>query len=346
MEQTGVDAKEIREVEFRERMRGYHQDDVDQFLERVAVGVEFLEARLAEAEEEIAMLRSRPAQVVTEVAREITAPDDIIQRTLLLAQKTADSVEREARERAHEVVVQAQAEAERLKDETHGLIRRLEAEQRARLEVERRESARQVEATRAVLIELTSRVREVQDHIRSQLTGVLAMVATIETPEIDLAQVDTVVTDQGLDSVVPLTSEDEMLDPFAAANEISDSFEVLDGDAVLDDEEILYDEGDEGVSKEPVREYSEDSRSEGMASWGSEVGRLDFGVDDGSSYDEDDDIAPSPRFELKLDDDETSIPSLQFEPEGGSQSVQEFVFGQDKTEDTEDGSPFLLWHDE
>jgi cell division initiation protein len=40
---------EIREVDFRERMRGYHQEDVDAFLERVARGVEVLEPQLLEA---------------------------------------------------------------------------------------------------------------------------------------------------------------------------------------------------------------------------------------------------------------------------------------------------------
>jgi cell division initiation protein len=33
-----VSPQTIRQVEFREKLRGYHQDDVDEFLERVAAG--------------------------------------------------------------------------------------------------------------------------------------------------------------------------------------------------------------------------------------------------------------------------------------------------------------------
>ncbi|MGH9065883.1 MAG: DivIVA domain-containing protein, partial [Acidimicrobiales bacterium] len=33
-----VASRTLREVEFRQQLRGYHQDDVDEFLERVAAG--------------------------------------------------------------------------------------------------------------------------------------------------------------------------------------------------------------------------------------------------------------------------------------------------------------------
>jgi cell division initiation protein len=40
-----VSPKTLREVEFREKMRGYHPEDVDQFLEQVAAGIEVLQDR-------------------------------------------------------------------------------------------------------------------------------------------------------------------------------------------------------------------------------------------------------------------------------------------------------------
>ncbi|MGH9182177.1 MAG: DivIVA domain-containing protein, partial [Acidimicrobiales bacterium] len=40
MAPVGITAQDIRRVEFRERLRGYHQADVDEFLERVAAAVE------------------------------------------------------------------------------------------------------------------------------------------------------------------------------------------------------------------------------------------------------------------------------------------------------------------
>ena len=45
-----VSPKTLREVEFREKMRGYHPEDVDHFLEQVAAGIEVLQDRLRQAE--------------------------------------------------------------------------------------------------------------------------------------------------------------------------------------------------------------------------------------------------------------------------------------------------------
>jgi len=48
-----VSPKTLREVEFREkRLGGYHPDDVDEFLERVAVGIEVYQEKLRQAGEE------------------------------------------------------------------------------------------------------------------------------------------------------------------------------------------------------------------------------------------------------------------------------------------------------
>ena len=46
-----VSPKTLREVEFREKLRGYHPEDVDQFLEQVAVGLEGMQDRLRQAVE-------------------------------------------------------------------------------------------------------------------------------------------------------------------------------------------------------------------------------------------------------------------------------------------------------
>ena len=40
----------LRDVEFREKLRGYHPDDVDDFLEEVAVAVDGMLARLRATE--------------------------------------------------------------------------------------------------------------------------------------------------------------------------------------------------------------------------------------------------------------------------------------------------------
>jgi cell division initiation protein len=95
----------IRSVEFREKLRGYHPDDVDAFVEQVAVEVENLRRRVHEL------------QLVTE-ASPSAAPggdqitDETLRRTLLMAQRTADLVVKEAQEAAAATLSEAQARAD------------------------------------------------------------------------------------------------------------------------------------------------------------------------------------------------------------------------------------------
>lgn len=91
----------LREVQFRERLRGYNPDDVDAFLERVAAGVEVLEERLRHATERAEQAEQRVAEDGTDGAH----------RTLRLAQRTADLAVQEAREEAARLREQAEADA-------------------------------------------------------------------------------------------------------------------------------------------------------------------------------------------------------------------------------------------
>jgi DivIVA domain-containing protein len=117
----------INEVEFHQKMRGYDPDEVDDFLERVAVAVEQLQSRTREAEQR-AIAAERRAEHMTDAAKSApvgAAParaseaDDTeaIRRTLVLAQRTADAAIKEAEE-----------EAKRTLDGAHDQVQRLHAE--------------------------------------------------------------------------------------------------------------------------------------------------------------------------------------------------------------------------
>jgi len=110
-----VSPKTFREVEFREKMRGYHPEDVDQFLEQMAAGVEVLQDRLRQALERV--------QRAEQAAAEAGSSDETLRRTLVLAQRTADMAVQEAREQAARIVSSAEQQA-------HGIV--AEAEERAR----------------------------------------------------------------------------------------------------------------------------------------------------------------------------------------------------------------------
>jgi len=174
-----VSGKVLREVEFRDRLRGYDTDEVDEFLEKVAVGVDALRAHLAELEERLAAAADQPPQVAPPAPPPLVlADDDAIRRTLVLAQRTADLAISEAREEAARLVEEARAEAEAVVDRAEEGARRLRSEaeeelrsrvnrlgeERERLDRDVRELARVVETERARLTDsLTSALRFVTE---------------------------------------------------------------------------------------------------------------------------------------------------------------------------------------
>lgn len=132
-----VAARTLREVEFREKLRGYNQDDVDEFLERVAAGIEVLQDRLRQATERAKLAEAKAAELPAD-------EDDTLRRTLVLAQRTADMAVKEAQERAAEIVGNAQAEARALVAEAEESARRItsETERNVRAELSRLEEVR------------------------------------------------------------------------------------------------------------------------------------------------------------------------------------------------------------
>ncbi len=101
-----VSPKTIREVEFREKLKGYHPDDVDEFLERIAAGLEILQERLRQVTERAVRAEQRLS--------ETTEADDAMKRTLVLAQRTADAAVAEAREHAQHIVASAQQQGQQI----------------------------------------------------------------------------------------------------------------------------------------------------------------------------------------------------------------------------------------
>lgn len=157
-----VSPQSIRQVEFREKLRGYHQDDVDEFLERVAAAFEIMQDRLRQATD-----RAVRAESAAGEARE---DDDALRRTLVLAQRTADLAVQEAREQAARIVESAEAEAAAMRADAEEDARRLVEDSQAQTRAE----VAHLEATRRELDEDVDRLmRYVEDH-RARAKAVLA----------------------------------------------------------------------------------------------------------------------------------------------------------------------------
>jgi cell division initiation protein len=93
----------LRDAEFREGWRGYNPADVDEFIDRVSVGVQALHDR-------IHALTVRADRAESRLGGE---NDETVKRTLVLAQRAADLVVSEAKSVAERIVQDAHRESER-----------------------------------------------------------------------------------------------------------------------------------------------------------------------------------------------------------------------------------------
>jgi len=157
----------LNDVEFREAKRGgYNTQDVDEFLERLAVGLERQDTTLQEARQRVEAAEGRVAEAeqraaeATERANQTSDTDDTLKRTLVLAQRTADAAIKEADEQAARTVATAQDQAARL------LADAQESTARARAEADAEARRAQEDARSRVLAEL----RELEA-ARDQLHG-------------------------------------------------------------------------------------------------------------------------------------------------------------------------------
>jgi len=133
----------INEVEFHQKMRGYDPDEVDDFLERIAVAVEQYQERIRTAEQRAVVAERHASELEQRTnggAPAAGAPSTIdddtetIRRTLVLAQRTADAAIKEAEEEAARTLQTAQDQVQRLYAEAQEQARKLvvDAESEAR----------------------------------------------------------------------------------------------------------------------------------------------------------------------------------------------------------------------
>ena len=163
-----VSPKMLRDVEFREKMRGYHPEDVDQFLEQAAAGMEVLQDRLRQAVER--------AQRAEAAAAESGGADETLRKTLVLAQRTADMAVQEAREQASRILASAEQQAQSIlaEAEERGRHTLEETIAECKAELGRLESNRS--QTQQDVDNLQRWLDEHKEHLRSTLAEALSVV--------------------------------------------------------------------------------------------------------------------------------------------------------------------------
>jgi cell division septum initiation protein DivIVA len=129
-----VTPQELRGSEIKEAWRGFNRDEVDDLLERAAATIEGLTRRVQELE---ARLAKAPAAASAERSLPSSRDDaDMLQRTLLLAQRAADDAVNEAQAHARQVIEESEARAQAMVSEAEATARRLAENERRRLEDE------------------------------------------------------------------------------------------------------------------------------------------------------------------------------------------------------------------
>ncbi|MGI8757802.1 MAG: DivIVA domain-containing protein [Acidimicrobiales bacterium] len=167
----GVSPQRLREVRFAEQWRGYRTDEVDEFVERVAEAFDQLEERLSEAAERAARAERRLLE---------RSPSDDLTRTLVLAQRTADTALAEAESTSARLVADAEERARASLAEAEARVTRFDAEVERRAESELGElleRRRSLESDVAQLSAYVERQRgrlaeELQAHLRWLQEGV------------------------------------------------------------------------------------------------------------------------------------------------------------------------------
>lgn len=303
----------VREGKFREALRGYHRDDVDEFLERVAAGISVLQERLRQANDRAARAESQ--------ATEAAEVDSSLRRTLVLAQRTADLAVEEARREAAQLVEEAQAHRD-------GMMAELAAERDQLREETQKAIQDEVYAlheTRARLLADVTELGQYYERQREWLRAALAeqlrvldddefdMGAPPAVHEIDPAVVNgsaAPVTDDTADATEAMGVADETV----AGGDVADVADVADdGDDAGGAGAAAHAEEAEGAgSAEPAADVASSASSasstssassapadngvagDSAAAFLSELQRVIDTKGGGESSDDDDDVLPPP----------------------------------------------------
>lgn len=170
--------QDIEAQVFREKFKGYDQDEVDAFLDRVSDALTQLLRERDEMAERMA--------AVEEDARESIEAERLLKRTLITAQRTADetvaeamaqanSAIAEADQRAAQIVSEAQSRAQQIVGDAERSSAELIASGRAEVEAHREAAEQDLRQVRAAVAELQRFRVEYRDRVRAAVAEQLAM---------------------------------------------------------------------------------------------------------------------------------------------------------------------------
>jgi cell division initiation protein len=171
-----VTPQELRGSEIKEAFRGFNRDEVDDLLERAAATIENLTQQVQELE---SRAPSDPAALPTN-----RDDAEMLQRTLLLAQRAADDAVNEAQAHARKLIEESEARAQALVGEAESTARRIAEGERRRLEEEIAELSTRRDHLAVDADALEEYVSGYRDRVRSAIEADLERLGTqsVEPP--------------------------------------------------------------------------------------------------------------------------------------------------------------------
>ncbi len=161
-----VTPHELRDCQITDAFRGYNRDEVNELMERAAATIET-------QAEKIRILTERVSSVTTDATR-TRDNEDIIQRTLILAQRAADDAVADASRQASEILSDAEARSRAMVDAANDEVRRVHDVERTRLDAEIRDLTARRDGMHADVEALEGWEREYRGRVIGQLEADLA----------------------------------------------------------------------------------------------------------------------------------------------------------------------------
>jgi cell division initiation protein len=123
-----ITPRELRDIEIHSEIRGYSRDEVNDLLERAAAAIDASNERASQLQDRLTSAQSESGRT-----RET---EDILHRTLLLAQRAADEAVAEATAKSKQMIDEAEMSSRRLVADAETEARRRGDTERRRLEQE------------------------------------------------------------------------------------------------------------------------------------------------------------------------------------------------------------------
>ncbi len=240
-----ISPRELRDIEIREAFRGYHRDEVNELLERASVTIEALTERVRELGDRLAGSADSPQQ-----ANRTRDLEEMLERTLLLAKRTADEEVGEAQAKARQLVDDAEAKATKLVMDAELDARRRAEEEHGRIQRELIDMAERRDGLTTAIDELSQFESEYRERLLQSIEADLGVISgrspaapgpVPDIPQIDVpALPEAVMTEESMteesmteESMTEAPAEAPAEAPVAATVE-SEATEGLDAQSLLE----------------------------------------------------------------------------------------------------------------